>query len=102
MRTRTCPLAIKRFEGYIAQYLGDGVLAYFGYPRANEDDAERAVRAALDIQESLAALPRDQVSLASPIEARIGIHSGPVLMSDVGNDGADKALRASATRSAWL
>ena len=45
----TCHQVIARYEGHIAQYLGDGVLVYFGYPAAHEDDAERAVRAGLEI-----------------------------------------------------
>ena len=49
-----CQLGIKRCEGHIAQYLGDGILAYFGYPQAHEDDADRAGRAALEIQASAA------------------------------------------------
>jgi class 3 adenylate cyclase len=48
-----CASAVKRFDGHIAQFLGDGVLVYFGFPRAHEDDAERAVRAALAIQTAL-------------------------------------------------
>ena len=51
----TCAAVIQRFEGHIAQYLGDGLLVYFGYPLAHEDDAQRAVRAGLGIVEALAA-----------------------------------------------
>ena len=51
---RTCANAIQRFNGHIAQYLGDGVLAYFGYPQASEDAADRAVLAALEIVEAIA------------------------------------------------
>jgi hypothetical protein len=53
----TCAEVIQRFEGHIAQYLGDGLLVYFGYPQAHEDDAQRAVRAGLGIVEALATLP---------------------------------------------
>ena len=49
---------ITRFEGHIAKFLGDGVLAYFGWPRAHEDDAERAVRAGLRVTEAVAGLTR--------------------------------------------
>jgi hypothetical protein len=52
----TCAKVIGRFEGHIAQYLGDGLLAYFGYPRAHEDDAQRAVRAGLGMIEAVAQL----------------------------------------------
>src|SRR5262249_15000854 len=50
---QTCTEVIQRYEGHIAQYLGDGVLVYFGYPRAHEDDAQRAVRAGLEIVETI-------------------------------------------------
>src|SRR5207244_11379987 len=52
----TCAEVIQRFEGYIAQYLGDGLLVYFGYPLAHEDDAQRAVRAGLGIVEAMGPL----------------------------------------------
>jgi class 3 adenylate cyclase len=52
----TCAKVIARFEGHIAQYLGDGLLVYFGYPRAHEDDAQRAVRTGLSIVEALGQL----------------------------------------------
>jgi class 3 adenylate cyclase len=52
----TCAAVIQRFEGHIAQYLGDGLLVYFGYPRAHEDDAQRAVRTGLGIVEALGQL----------------------------------------------
>ncbi|MGH8524326.1 MAG: adenylate/guanylate cyclase domain-containing protein, partial [Gammaproteobacteria bacterium] len=50
---QTCAEVIHRHEGYIAQYLGDGILVYFGYPTAHEDDARRAVRVGLDIVQTL-------------------------------------------------
>jgi class 3 adenylate cyclase len=72
---------IDRFEGHIAQYLGDGLLAYFGYPTAHEDDAARAVRVGLRVIEALQALnPR----LTRPLQVRIGIHTGPVVVGEVG------------------
>ena len=48
-----CKTAIERFDGYIARYMGDGVLAYFGFPQAHEDDAERAIRAGLKLTETI-------------------------------------------------
>jgi class 3 adenylate cyclase len=48
---------VKRFGGYVAKYMGDGVLVYFGYPQAHEDDAERAVRAALQLMDKITANP---------------------------------------------
>src|SRR5262249_25165176 len=69
---------VRRFDGFVAQYLGDGVLAYFGYPRAHEDDAERAVRAALELVAAVAAL-RTRVAL----ETRVGIATGVVVVGDL-------------------
>jgi class 3 adenylate cyclase len=70
---RCTAVVIERFEGYVAKYLGDGVLAYFGWPRAHEDDAERAVRAGLELVEGVARLePQADVRL----QARIGIATG--------------------------
>jgi len=77
--------AVERYEGHVANYLGDGLLIYFGYPRAHEDDAERAIRAGLDI---LAELARRNAALEAgagvPLVARIGTHTGPVVVGDVG------------------
>jgi len=83
-----CAKVIERYEGYIAQYLGDGVLAYFGYPTAHEDDARRAVLAGLDIIQSLQkqSLRLNGVSRSAqrPPHARIGIHTGLVVIGKVG------------------
>jgi class 3 adenylate cyclase len=81
----TCAAVIQRFDGYIAQYLGDALLVYFGWPQAHEDDAQRAVRAGLGIVEAMrevnARLARDQgVRLA----VRIGMHTGLVVVGEVG------------------
>jgi class 3 adenylate cyclase/tetratricopeptide (TPR) repeat protein len=78
-----CSAAIRRYDGFVAKYMGDGILAYFGYPRAHEDEAERSVRAGLDIVDAMAelnaAVPRPPgVELA----VRIGIASGPVIVGD--------------------
>src|SRR5439155_1666985 len=80
-----CAEVIWRFEGHIAQYLGDGLLVYFGYPLAHEDDALRAVRAGLGMVEAIGQLntrlgrERD-VQLA----VRLGVHTGLVVVGDVG------------------
>ena len=74
-----CRQVIERYDGHIAQYLGDGILVYFGYPAAHEDDVVRGVRAGLDI---LTAISR--LELAQPIQARIGLHTGPVVIGTVG------------------
>jgi class 3 adenylate cyclase/tetratricopeptide (TPR) repeat protein len=78
-----CSAAIRRYDGFVAKYMGDGILVYFGYPRAHEDEAERSVRAGLDIVDAMAelnaAIPRPSgVELA----VRIGIASGPVIVGD--------------------
>ena len=77
--------AIERFDGFVARYMGDGVLAYFGYPQAHEDDAERAVRAGLDLTN---AVP----SLATPVKlsVRVGIATGPVVVGDIIGEGASQ------------
>jgi class 3 adenylate cyclase len=75
-----CRQVIERYEGHIAQYLGDGILVYFGYPAAHEDDAIRAVRSGLEILDVLSTLP-----LSQPIQARIGLHTGPVVIGTVGS-----------------
>jgi class 3 adenylate cyclase len=81
----TCAKVIARFDGHIAQYLGDGLLVYFGYPRAHEDDAQRAVRAGLGMVEAMGQLStrlaRERgVSLA----VRLGIHTGRVVVGEIG------------------
>ena len=78
-----CSAAIRHYDGFVAKYMGDGILVYFGYPRAHEDEAERSVRAGLDIVDAMAelnaAVPRPSgVELA----VRIGIASGPVIVGD--------------------
>src|SRR5262245_43591668 len=81
-----CAKVIARFEGHIAQYLGDGLLVYFGYPLAHEDDAQRAVRAGLGMIEALGQLntrlgPERGVQLA----VRLGVHTGLVVVGEVGS-----------------
>jgi class 3 adenylate cyclase/tetratricopeptide (TPR) repeat protein len=70
--------AVRRFGGFVAKYLGDGVLVYFGYPEAHEDDAERAVRAGLEVIASVIAL-KTPVSL----QTRVGIATGLVVVGDL-------------------
>jgi class 3 adenylate cyclase/predicted ATPase len=79
-----CSDAIRRYEGHIARFMGDGVLAYFGFPTAHEDDAERAVNTALRIVECVSA----SVPLAAHrIEVRIGIATGLVVVGDLIGEG---------------
>lgn len=75
-----CAGEITRFAGQIAKFMGDGVLAYFGWPRAHEDDAERAVRAGLTVARAVCGLPTPQ---GSRLAARIGIATGPVVVGDL-------------------
>lgn len=86
----TCHQAIVTFDGYLAQYLGDGVLAYFGFPTSHEDDAVRAIQSGLAILEGLRVI---RLSDGRQIQARIGIHTGPVMVTGIGA-GARKEMLA--------
>ena len=83
---QTCAEVIRRHEGYIAQYLGDGLLVYFGYPTAHEDDAARAVRAGLEIVATVGA------QHAVPLQVRVGIHTGLVVVGEMGGEGRHEQL----------
>jgi class 3 adenylate cyclase/predicted ATPase len=69
---------VRRFDGFLAKYMGDGVLVYFGYPHAHEDDAERAVRAGLELIAAVTAL-----GSPVPLQTRIGIATGLVVVGDL-------------------
>ena len=69
---------VQRFDGFVARYMGDGVLVYFGYPRAHEDDAERAVRAGLELVSAVTAL-KSRV----PLQTRVGIATGLVVVGEL-------------------
>src|SRR5215468_4488288 len=71
---------IGRYQGMIARYMGDGVLAYFGYPLAQEDDAEQAVRAALALVDAVANL---RINVDAALQVRIGIATGTVVVSEL-------------------
>src|SRR5215469_7539214 len=75
---------VRGFDGFIAKYMGDGVLAYFGYPRAHEDDAERAIRAGLGVVDAVGRLDSKSVAL----QARIGIATGLVVVGDLIGEGS--------------
>jgi class 3 adenylate cyclase len=83
-----CAEIIRRYEGHIAQYLGDGPLVYFGYPTAHEDDAQRAVRAGLEI---VADIP-SRKGAAGPLAVRVGVHTGLVVVGEVGAVGSLERL----------
>ena len=76
---------VGRFGGFVAKYMGDGVLIYFGYPAAHEDDAERAVRAGLELVAAVAALKTQ-----APLQTRIGIATGLVVVGDLIGSGASQ------------
>jgi class 3 adenylate cyclase/tetratricopeptide (TPR) repeat protein len=81
-----CVGVVKRYEGFVAQHLGDGLLIYFGYPVAHENNSERAVHAGLGIIEAIAALqPRPGLRL----QVRIGIATGPIVIGDLVSAGAN-------------
>jgi predicted ATPase/class 3 adenylate cyclase len=81
----TCARITLFYDGFLTDFRGDGILAIFGYPRAHEDDAERTVRAAIDIA---AAVARLKTPAAAPLLVRIGIATGLVVVRSVGGEGA--------------
>src|SRR5262245_11199212 len=93
----TCAAVISRYVGHTAQHLGDGLLVYFGYSSAHEDDAQRAVRTGLGI---LTELPRLNGQLQSilethgraPLQLRIGIHTGLVIVGEIGSSAKREVL----------
>jgi len=86
---KVCSDVITRFDGHIAQLLGDGLLIYFGYPHAHEDDAQRAVRTGLGILTAMEDLKRDKgIQLAG----RVGIHTGLVVVGAMGGGGRQEQL----------
>src|SRR6476660_247708 len=76
---------VQRLGGFVAKYMGDGVLVYFGYPRAHEDDAERAVRAGLDLVTSVSSLKTH-----ATLQTRVGIATGLVVVGDLIGSGASQ------------
>jgi class 3 adenylate cyclase/tetratricopeptide (TPR) repeat protein/ABC-type transport system involved in cytochrome c biogenesis ATPase subunit len=80
-----CARIMLTYDGFIGEFRGDGILAYFGYPRAHEDDAERTVRAGLDI---IAAVARLETRAAEPLAVRIGIATGVVMVGDLSDKSA--------------
>src|SRR5262245_40391158 len=84
---------IQQYAGHIAQYLGDGLLVYFGYPAAHEDDARRAVHTGLGIVEAIATLnTRLMGQYAVQLAVRLGIHTGPVVVGVMGGGGRHEHL----------
>ncbi len=86
-----CVAVVQRSGGHVAQYLGDGLLVYFGYPHAQEDAATRAVRAGLEILEAMGEVNARQHG-AVELSVRVGIHTGPVIVGEVGAGGRHEQL----------
>jgi hypothetical protein len=87
-RTISCPACretVQRFGGFVAKYMGDGVLIYFGYPQAHEDDAERAVRAGLELVAAVSGLKTH-----APLQTRVDIATGLVVVGDLIGSGEAK------------
>jgi class 3 adenylate cyclase/predicted ATPase len=81
----TCAKAVNHFDGHVAKYIGDGLLIYFGYPQAHEDDPQRAVRAGLDLIEGVAALSEHLSNEHDiEIEVRVAAHTGLVVVGEMG------------------
>jgi class 3 adenylate cyclase len=90
---KVCSEVITRFDGHIAQLLGDGLLVYFGYPHAHEDDAQRAVRTGLGILAAMEDLhTRLQQDKSIPLALRVGIHTGLVVVGAMGGGGRQEQL----------
>src|SRR5690348_17264897 len=87
-----CGDVITRYDGFVARYVGDGILTYFGWPAAHEEDAERAVRAALDIVAAV-----KHVSAIEPLSVRIGIATGPVVVGEAAGVGDQAKLAIGST-----
>src|SRR5215813_7040210 len=81
---RAVAATVAKLDGFIAKYMGDGILVYFGYPRAREDDAERAVRAGLD---AIVAVSRLDIK-STKVHARVGIATGLVIVGDLIGEGS--------------
>jgi class 3 adenylate cyclase/predicted ATPase len=90
---KVCTEVIQRYEGHTAQLLGDGLLVYFGYPQAHEDDAQRAVRTGLGIHAAMGDLStRLQQDKGIHLALRIGIHTGLVVVGEMGSSGRQEQL----------
>jgi class 3 adenylate cyclase len=85
MYHKSCAREVERYGGYIAQYLGDGILVYFGYPEAHEDSPERAVLSALAMCDAVGRLSEEsQSTWGLSLAVRVGVHSGVVVIGEIG------------------
>jgi TOMM system kinase/cyclase fusion protein len=90
---RVCTDVIQRYDGHIAQLLGDGLLVYFGYPQAHEDDAQRAVRAGLGMVAAMGDLNQGlHQAKGIQLAIRVGIHTGLVVVGEMGGGGRQEQL----------
>jgi hypothetical protein len=87
-----CGEVISRYEGFVARYVGDGILTYFGWPKAHEEDAERALRAALEIVQAV-----KRASTTEALSVRIGIATGPVVVGEQAGVGEESKLAVGST-----
>ena len=87
-----CGEVITRYEGFVARYVGDGILTYFGWPKAHEEDAERALRAGLEIVHAVKG-----ASSTEPLSVRIGIATGPVVVGEQAGVGDQSKLAIGST-----
>ena len=93
-----CEKVVARYEGHIAQYLGDGILIYFGYPVAHENAAHRALSSGLGILEAVQRLSKNLEASQHPeISVRIGVHTGHVVIGDIGSTGLVQPLALGVT-----
>lgn len=84
-----CAGVITRYDGYVAKFMGDGVLAYFGWPRGHENDAERALSAGLGIARAVGTISAPGLQTGS-LKVRIGVATGPVVVGDIVGEGASQ------------
>src|SRR5439155_25076814 len=90
---QVCAEVITRFDGHIAQLLGDGLLVYFGYPQAHEDDAQRAVRTGLGILDEMEDLHTHlKQTKGIQLALRLGVHTGLVVVGEMGGAGRQEQL----------
>src|SRR6202035_4045851 len=87
-----CGDVIARYDGFVARYVGDGILTYFGWPTAHEEDADRAVRAALEIVHTV-----KRASSTEDLSVRIGVAPGPVVVGEQAGEGDQSKLAVGST-----